>query len=331
MTGVDHAVVGCVAIGRNEGERLERCLQSLARDCQAIVYVDSGSRDASVAFAQAQGALVVNLDMSRPFTAARARNEGWRALLQQHPHTKYVQFLDGDCEMVPGWLARAVAYLEDHPEVAVVCGRRRERFPERSVYNRMCDQEWDTPVGEALACGGDALFRRSVLEQVNGYRDDLIAGEEPELCVRIRQRGHKVVRLDAEMTLHDAAMTEFSQWWRRTVRAGHAFAEGAALHGSETGHFVRETRRACFWGAVLPAVAVTAALPTFGASLALLAGYPVTAVRSYRYLRGRGQPRAAAMPAAGFLTLGKFAEAQGALKFYAGRFFGRRSGLIEYK
>ncbi|MDX2021233.1 MAG: glycosyltransferase family A protein [Deltaproteobacteria bacterium] len=324
------AATGCVAIGRNEGERLERCLRSLARDCDAVVYVDSGSRDNSVAFAQAQGARVVNLDLSRPFTAARARNEGWRALLQQHPQTQYIQFLDGDCEMVDGWLAHAKAYLDEHPEVAVVCGRRRERYPERSVYNRLCDQEWDTPVGEALACGGDALFRRNVLEQVGGYRDDLIAGEEPELCVRIRQLGHKVVRLDAEMTLHDAAMTEFAQWWKRTVRAGHAFAEGAALHGN-SGHFVRETRRACFWGAVLPAVAVTAALPTLGASLALFAGYPVTAFRSYKYLRDRGQPLAAAVPAAGFLTLGKFAEAQGALKFYAGRLFGRRSGLIEYK
>ena len=331
MTKESRPNVGCVAIGRNEGARLEKSLQSVVRDCSAVVYVDSGSHDGSVAFAREIGAHVVDLDLSRPFTAARARNEGWRALLAGHPQTTFVQFIDGDCEVVPGWLAHAVAYLEAHPEVAVVCGRRRERFPRSSIYNRMCDQEWDTPVGETLACGGDALFRRSVLEQVGGYTDALIAGEEPELCVRIRARGHKVVRLDAEMTMHDADMTSFSQWWRRSVRAGHAFAEGAHIHGRTTGHFVRETRRACFWGAILPIAAVVGAVPTLGLSLTLFAGYPITTLRAYSFLRGRGQGRQDAITAAGFMTVGKFAEARGAFKYYKGLAFGERSGLIEYK
>lgn len=324
-------LLGCVAIGRNEGERLERSLRSVVRDCQRVVYVDSGSRDGSVAFARGTGALVVELDLSRPFTAARARNEGWRALLAACPDVAYVQFLDGDCELAEGWLQTALAFLEAHPDVGVVCGRRRERFPENTIYNRMCDQEWDTPVGEALSCGGDALFRRSVLEQAGGYRDSLIAGEEPELCVRIRGAGHKVMRLDAEMTLHDAALTHFSQWWRRTVRGGHAFAEGAHLHGRTTGHFVRETKRACFWGAVLPVVALGAAAPTAGLSLALLAAYPVTALRAYAFVRRRGQSPRHSLATSAFLTLGKFAECQGALKYHLGRLLNRRSGLIEYK
>lgn len=195
----------------------------------------------------------------------------------------------------------------------------------------MCDQEWDTPIGEALACGGDALFRRSAVEEAGGYRDDLIAGEEPELCVRIRAAGHKVVRLDAEMTLHDAAMFHFSQWWRRTVRGGHAFAEGAHLHGTATGHFVRETRRACFWGGALPVVALFAAIPTAGLSLLGFAAYPLTTWRAFTYLRGRGQPFRHALNTSVFLTVGKFAECQGALKYYFCRLMGKRSGLIEYK
>jgi GT2 family glycosyltransferase len=331
MTTNAELAVGCVAIGRNEGERLQRCLRSVLSASSAVVYVDSGSQDASVAFATQAGAIVVQLDMSRPFTAARARNEGWRALLLAQPQTQYLQFLDGDCELSAGWIETAIAYLQSHQDVGVVCGRRRERFPERSVYNRMCDQEWDTPIGEALACGGDAIFRRSALENVGGYRDDLIAGEEPELCVRIRAAGHKVVRLDAEMTLHDAAMNHFSQWWKRTVRGGHAFAEGAHIHGRATGHFVREARRACFWGAVVPFVALAATIPTAGLSLLLFAAYPLTTWRAFTYLRSRGQTTRHALSTAIFLTVGKFAEAQGALKYYWGRLLGHRSGLIEYK
>jgi len=102
----------------------------------------------------------------------------------------------------------------------VVCGCCRERFPDRSIFNMLCDIEWDTPVGEANACGGDAMMRADAFGQANGYRDDLIAGEEPEICVRLRAVGWKIWRLGEEMTLHDAVMTRFSQWWNRTKLSG---------------------------------------------------------------------------------------------------------------
>ncbi|MEM9139196.1 MAG: glycosyltransferase, partial [Pseudomonadota bacterium] len=216
MTSEGSAVaVGAVIIGRNEGARLIRCLASVG-SAACMVYVDSGSTDGSVQAAREAGAEVVELDMDMPFTAARARNAGL-ARLREIGAFDYVQFIDGDCELQPGWIALALAFLEEHPDVAVACGRRRERFPEASVYNRLCDHEWDTPVGEAKACGGDALMRMTALAAVGGYRDDLIAGEEPELCVRLRAAGWRVWRLDAEMTLHDADMHRFGQWWRRTA------------------------------------------------------------------------------------------------------------------
>ncbi len=187
--------------------------------------------------------------MTRPFTAARARNAG----LARLSGDGFVQLVDGDCELRPGWVAAALAAMAAHPRAVVVCGRRRERHPEASVWNRLCDREWDTPVGPALACGGDALMRLPALRAAGGFREDLIAGEEPELCLRLRRAGGEVWRIDAEMTLHDAAMTRFGQWWRRSRRAGHAFAEGAALHGAGPDrHWVAETRRALIWGRASP-------------------------------------------------------------------------------
>ncbi len=219
--------IGVVVIGRNEGQRLEHCLRSLLKGTDKVMYVDSGSTDGSLHLARSLGVEVLALDLGTPFTAARARNEGFFALQRRLPSMQLVQFVDGDCEVDSGWLPAAQAFLDDHPDVAVVCGRRRERFPQRSVYNLLCDLEWDTPIGEAKACGGDALMRVDAFAAVGGFRPELIAGEEPELCVRLRAKGWKVWRLDAEMTLHDAAMTRFSQWWRRSLRAGHAYAEGA--------------------------------------------------------------------------------------------------------
>ena len=191
-----------------------------------------GSTDGSVLEARSLGVDVVELDARTPFTAARARNDGFERLCQVAPKLPYVQFVDGDCEVVAGWLDKAVAFLDLHRDVAVVCGRRRERYPARSIYNRLCDLEWDTPVGEAKACGGDALMRAEAFEKVDHFRADLIAGEEPELCLRLRQAGWRIWRLDYEMTLHDAAITRFSQWWSRTLRGGYAFANGAYLHSA---------------------------------------------------------------------------------------------------
>ncbi len=316
--------LGVVAIGRNEGERLRRCLGSVIPLVPAVVYVDSGSTDGSNRMASEMGAQVVDLDMSRPFTAARARNEGLRRLLQCHPDIDFVQFVDGDCEVVSDWLEAAQHFLRNHPEHAVVCGRRRERYPDRSVYNRLCDQEWDTPVGEALGCGGDAMMRVAALQAVGGYRDSLIAGEEPELCVRLRQAGWRVYRIDREMTLHDAAMTRFGQWWRRTVRAGHAFAEGAWLHGGPPErHWVQETRRAFFWGMFLPALIVVIAIGLGPSGWLLSLIYPLQLLRLFL--------RNGSASASTFLLIGKFAEAWGALRFHVDRMRGVAGHIIEYK
>ena len=316
--------IGAVAIGRNEGDRLVACLAALRGRVDPIVYVDSGSTDDSVAAARAVGAHVVALDTSIPFTAARARNAGLAALRKHAPGAAYVQFLDGDCVLQPGWIETARAVLQDNPDVAVACGRRREKFPDHSLYNRLIDAEWDTPVGDARACGGDALMRIDALQEVGGYRDSLIAGEEPELCVRLRAHGWKIRRLDAEMTLHDADITRFGQWWRRARRGGHAYAEGAALHGGPPErHKVRETRSALLWGGALPTLALLGALLVTPWALALLLAYPAQMLR----LSAKGMPLIQAV----FVVLAKLPEAQGAVQYWLKHLRGAESTLIEYK
>ncbi len=313
--------VGAVLIGRNEGARLIACLASVPPDVGPVIYVDSGSTDDSVAAARRAGAQVVALDMTRPFTAARARNAGFDAL-STLGGAEFVQFIDGDCTLQPGWTDTARTFLAAHPNAAVVCGRRRERFPDASVWNRLCDAEWDTPVGLTKACGGDALMRVAAVHAVGGYDPALIAGEEPELCVRLRAAGWEVWRIETEMTLHDAAMTRVGQWWQRSRRSGHAYAEGAALHGAPPErHWVVETRRALVWGMLLPATAFVGMLITPWAGLILLA-YPVQALRLMRrFGRERGM----------YLLFGKFPEALGVMEYHLNRRLRRRAGLMEYK
>jgi len=323
--------IGLVAIGRNEGDRLRQCLQSVLGSIDRMVYVDSGSTDGSVEMARSLGVEVVELNLSIPFTAARARNAGLARLIELEPYIQYVQFVDGDCEIASTWLSHAQQVLDAHPEVVVVCGRRRERFPTASIYNRLCDIEWDTPIGDARACGGDALMRVSALQAVGGYNPNLIAGEEPEMCVRLRQNGGRVLRIDCEMTLHDAQMTRFEQWWKRSVRAGHAFAEGAWLHGAPPEkHWIKETRSIQLWGIGVPLFILSTAWVTKGLSLLLLAGYGLMAYRVYQYARQSNYSKSDARLFALSCTLAKFPQAQGLLRFYWGKLFKKPSRLIEY-
>lgn len=315
--------VTAIAIGRNEGERLMRCLRSLLPQVGRLIYVDSGSTDGSADRARALGAEVVQLDMSRPFTAARARNAG----LALAGDADFIQFVDGDCEVEPGWIGTALQALAADPRLAIVAGRRREMFPDRSIYNRICDGEWNTPVGPAQAVGGDMLVRAAALSGIGGFDPTLIAGEEPEMCLRMARAGWGIARLDAPMTIHDAAMTRFGQWWRRARRAGHAFAEVSwRYRDGPEGFWRRETRRALVWAVALP-LAILLAAPWTPWAWLLLALYPLQAARiALRDPDRRDRWRRAALT-----VLGKFPEARGMIEYHLHRLAGRRAGLIEYK
>lgn len=321
--------IGIVVIGRNEGERLNRCLASLKVGACPVAYVDSGSTDGSVVLAKGQGVDVVALDMRIPFTAARARNAGFERLRQIAPTLQLVQFVDGDCELSPDWLRAAGDFLAQHPHVVVVAGRLHEKHPDASVYNMLCDMEWDAPVGESKVCGGIAMMRADEFAAVHGFNVTLICGEEPELCARLRAEGGKVWRIADDMAWHDANITRFQQWWSRTVRSGYSFAQ-ASQSGAESKdrRGVRESQRIWFWSVGLPLASIALALFWLPAGLLLLLAYPLQITRLT--LNGPRSFKANLLKAS-FLLLGKFPELQGQIRYHIERRMGRQSALIEHK
>jgi GT2 family glycosyltransferase len=333
----DPTAIGVVVIGRNEGERLHRCLRSLGTLVERCVYVDSGSSDGSVAFARSLGVHVVELDPTQPFTAARARNEGAAALARLGRGIELVQFVDGDCEVELGWFAAGAAALRGEPELGVVFGGRRERNRGDSVYNRLCDMEWDVAVGEVQACGGDAMMRRTAFEQVGGFDPRRIAGEEPELCMRLRARGWRIRRIAEPMSVHDAAMTRFSQWWRRMQRGGYVDAEGFAELGFGYPRW-RAVPSNLFWALLAPlaglaAVAAAAsgrpqfALAGLGAVVACYAFFWLRVARRSR----RRWPAADARLYATWILIGKWPCLHGMATWAWRRLRGGSRRLIEYK
>ena len=356
-----------VAIGRNEGERLKRCLRSLvdadaADGVAAVVYVDSGSSDGSVEFARTLGVAVVALDLDRPFTAARARNAGVAALdlgegrlgdsegagqasTATPPPLDAYFFLDGDCELVPGFLAEAAAALRGAAGsgagagVVAVGGRRRERFRDATPFNRLCDMEWDRPTGEVGFFGGEGLVDRAAFHRVGGFDETLIAGEEPELCLRLRTDGGRIWTVDHDVAVHDAAMDRLGQWWKRAERAGHAYAEGAAVNRSDEAYYRREVRSIVAYGWAVPAWFLGLTLASWLTGWAWLAvagglgllAYPFLFWRVYRFRRGWGDSRSDAALYARYTVLGKFAGAVGLLRYRWNKARGTRQVLMEYK
>jgi GT2 family glycosyltransferase len=319
---------GIVVIGRNEGARLIACLNSVTCLHLPTVYVDSGSTDGSVQAARDLGVTCVELDRALPFTAARARNAGFNEIMKVCSELDLVQFLDGDCTMIQSWMAQAAHFLSSAPHVAVVCGRRRERFPQGTPYNLLMDMEWDTRPGEAEACGGDALVRVNAFQQARGFRSDLMAGEEPEFCARLRKIGWKIWRLDADMSVHDAAIFRFSQMWRRAVRGGYAEIEVALLHLRD-GLGTSEKRRVCstvLWSFLVP----------FGTLLATLVYSPliliilVFALQIVRIAIKRGVWNRTSWFYASVIMVLKFAQLYGLLIFAREALMGKKT-TIEYK
>ena len=321
-TGLER--LGIVIIGRNEGGRLRRCLESLPRDGTPLVYVDSGSTDGSAALARQMGCSVVELDDSAPFTAARGRNAGLAWLRERYPAIAYVQFVDGDCELSEGWLHVGMETLRSRPEVAVVCGRVRERSPGTSVYTRLCHLEWDATVGEVDWCGGVAMMRVAALRDVNGFDPRWAAAEEPELSARLQGIGGKLVRITNPMARHDSGMMSFAQWWCRAVRAGQGYTCGMRMSRSAVQRLcVRRTCGVLFWAGVLPCAALFLAPWTQGFSFLLLLAHAVPAWRVFRRRHGTEHSRTDRALEAVFTMLGKFAQLVGVLTFELRRMAGR--------
>jgi GT2 family glycosyltransferase len=319
VTAARQQKLGVVVIGRNEGDRLVRCLQSIAPLGVPMTYADSASTDDSCMRARELGAIVVELSANDgTLNAARGRNAGFAALRAHVPDLAFVQFIDGDCILEDDWVSAGLDHLISNPRSAAVCGRRREARPESSFYNRLADEEWATPVGPARECGGDSIMRVAALDEVGLFDAGLTAGEEPELCSRLRGAGWEIWRIDAPMTVHDMAMSRIGQWLRRARRSGYGYAQAyRRTRKSARPLYGAQLRSALLWAGLLPAAVVVLTIVT-GRPGTLMALPVVYAIQLARMAARRGIGSLDSWRYAALMLLSKGPEMVGAIEGFSG-------------
>jgi len=319
--------IGVVIIGRNEGERLILCLESVLKLQVPCVYVDSQSSDNSVNEAKKRQVSTILLDKSAPINASRARNAGFDALVFENAELEYVHFIDADCELNEMWLMDALSVLEKTPEVGIVSGRLREKYRTETVYMRLCDIDWYVKPGEVDRCGGIFTTRRTVFEELSGFDTSLIAGADPEFCFRLHNKGWKILSLEGDMGTHDSAMRHFSQWWGRCVKVGFGYANGAKWGG-----WKKQYRSSLAWGAALPLMIIMGVFFVSSYFTILLGLYPLQMLKIYMSKVDIGSSsRYDKCVYAQFCVLAKFPEARGVIKYLVSALSGKQQKIIEYK
>lgn len=227
-----------VLITKNQAWNIARLIESVLEGASSIcskeiILVDSASTDETVELASRYPISIVRLQPGQPLSPAIGRYVGYR-----HTQGEYVLFLDGDTRMVQGWLPRALHTVQENPHVGAVTGRVINLptaaatqdpgpLPRKNGLEASREVLWGSYGG-----GGAAMYRRSVLEQVGTFNPFLCSDEEPELGLRIRHAGYRILEIDYPIVRHynDAPIAVSNVLRRRRCKFLLGIGQGARYH-----------------------------------------------------------------------------------------------------
>jgi GT2 family glycosyltransferase len=272
---------GIVVIGQNEGSYLEACFKSIVNSGCPVVYSDSASKDNSIEIAEKFNIEIVQLDAAK-VSAACGRNLGAKYLLDRFPNLKYIQFIDGDTALDERWMANAIKVFYEQPDVALVAGQLDEKNSTKSLYKEMSALEWERAPGETLYSGGNCMIRSDVFVKIGGFNPKIIAGEDPELCYRLRKEGWKIWQINTLMGVHDSKILTFSQFLKRSMRTGYAYQQISCMYcKTDEKLFFKENLSNWFYGGLIPLLTLLL-VPIFSFwSLGILLIYPLLIMRIF--------------------------------------------------
>ncbi|MFL5383120.1 MAG: glycosyltransferase family 2 protein [Longimicrobiaceae bacterium] len=219
------ATVTAVIPTRNRPEALARCLRSLrlleGRMAEAVVVDDGSDPPVDAAAALSAPAAGPPPRLRRIRLEAARGPAACRNLAAREARTPLLLCLDDDAFVTSREaVERGVAVLEADPGVVAVAFAQGD---EQGVRHPAALQPApvDYPCYVPAFTGYAVLIRRDALLAAGGFRERLgIHGEEKELCLRLLDRGLRVVYLPGAVVGHLAAAAErdMRRYLRQTVR-----------------------------------------------------------------------------------------------------------------
>lgn len=194
-----------------------------------VVLADAHSTDRTVELAQAYPVRIVQLRYPQEQRCGIGPQLGF-----QHSYGEFIYLLDGDMEILPGFLGRALSFMASHPEAAGVGGHVLEQNTAHPAY---AAQSEGTPAhsepGSVDRLDGGGLYRRSAIAAAGYFSDrNLHSYEEFDLAVRLRSLGWKLWHLPINAVHHfghdTPAYTLLLQRWN----TGHLCGLGELIRAS---------------------------------------------------------------------------------------------------
>jgi glycosyltransferase involved in cell wall biosynthesis len=189
----------CVSViikALNEEERIAATIESALRAVAAVggevVLADSCSSDRTVELAMKYPVRIVQLAHPNERRCGVGPQLGY-----QHSNGEFIYIVDGDMQMLEGFLEEALDVLARQPDVAGVGGRVVELNTESLEYVAREERvAAHRQAGIVDRLDGGGLYRRSAIEAAGYFSDrNLHSYEEFDLGVRLRSLGWKLWRI----------------------------------------------------------------------------------------------------------------------------------------
>lgn len=184
--------VSLVIPGRNCAGTIRQCLDAVVpmlerTRLREIIFVDDGSTDDTHTIVDRFPVRCINAEGRGP---GAARNMGWRAA----GHS-LVWFVDSDCVAEPDALERLLPAVED-PKVGGVSGSYGIMNPESLlaclIHEEIIERHRAMPSRVDFLATFNVIYRRAVLEQVNGFDERYLKGQDAELSFRVMAAGYEL-------------------------------------------------------------------------------------------------------------------------------------------
>jgi glycosyltransferase involved in cell wall biosynthesis len=187
------STISLVIPGKNVERTIGPCLDAVcplldSGELSEILFVDDASNDGSASVARRYPVRLVSGTGAGP---GAARNRGWR-----EAQSPWIWFVDADCVAEPDAL-RILAESMAYPGISGIGGSYGNAVPGSllacMIHEEIVERHLSMPREVDYLATFNVLYRREMLEQIDGFDEYFKTAQDAELAYRIAQKGGRLL------------------------------------------------------------------------------------------------------------------------------------------